>query len=235
MNQPSAARATPGRTWIDGLEAAIRGAGPRVLHVLPSTAESLAAAGRWAGESSWTVVGLVPDFRGHCPPGFRPHSPAELLSRLGAADPPDRPVVVFTDQCASAEHAPWLLRDGQDPVYFPSLELVASARHGFAVSCWTGDGFAPVASARDDGGAALVAALRRYYLACDALGEAWLLRARQRQRTLPGRVEAARQRLRLYQSIVMLAELGPDRASERLSVLESLLALQQQLPRVPAP
>lgn len=232
MTSPGAARTSPDRAWIGRLEAGIRNAGPRTLHVLPSTTEALACAGRWADEASWQIVGLSPDFKGHCSPDFQPHSPAEMLSRLGGLDPPDQPIIVFTDQCTSAEHAAWLLHEDDGPVYFPSFELVASVRYGRAVYCWDGDGLTRVPPA-PDGGVALVAALRRYYGACDALGEAWLLRARQRQRTVPGRVDTARQRLRLYQSIVMLADVGPARAGERLSVLESLMALQQHLPRMP--
>jgi hypothetical protein len=216
---------------------AIKAGEPGTLHVVPSTDATLAAAGVWAREAQWQVVGLPEEFRSPGADRFEPQTPAQFLAscRQEPEAASRRHVVVFTDQFVSAEHAPLLVRDGADEMFYPTLELVAAARYGFVVCCWDGEAFAPVPAAASAAESGVLPALRDYYRACDALGAAWRMRGRQHQRSPAGRVEAARHRLRLYQSIVMLAPDADVPAQTRLPLLEALIALQQQLPKVAAP
>lgn len=212
------------------MAAAIMNADPATLFIVPSTRETLGASAGWVSEAKCCVIGLREDFGSPCEEAFEVLSPARFLAacRSASVTEPRLPVMVFTDQFVSAEHAPLFVRQGADEMFFPSLELVAAAQYGYSVSYWDGADFARPVRHAPDSSTDVLRALHRYYRACDALGEAWLMRERQHQRTVAGRVEAARLRLRLYQSIVMLATVGETSAQAQL--LEEFMALQHRLP-----
>ena len=237
MTQGTARRQAAADTLVLRLEAAISSAGPGVLHVIPSTEATLHAAGTWARDRLWQVVGLREDFPSSGGDGMALLTPSQYLAACGAAaaGAARRTAVVFTDQFVSSEHAALLVRDGVDDRFYPTLELIASARYGVAVRYWVGEGFLDAGTAAGAAETAALHALRRYYRSCDALGDMWRMRGRQFQRSPAGRIEAARHRLRLYQSIVMLAPEDAAPSAVRLTLLEALAALQQGLPRLAGP
>lgn len=236
MKQRTAGNGNPVDAMARQLAAAIESGDPGALFVVPSTAATLAAAATWIREAQWRVVGLHEEFKSSGLDTADLYAPARFLASCQEAATAGRrqPTVVFTDQFVSAEHAPLLVRNGAEEMFFPTLELVAAARYGATIFCWTGDRFVRPEAASSGAEAAVLRTLQSYYRACEALGDAWLMRGRQHQRSPAGRVDAARLRLRLYQSIVMLAPDDETSASLRLPLLEELIALQQRLPRVAA-
>ncbi|WP_374602034.1 hypothetical protein [Arenimonas sp.] len=209
----------------------------RTLHLLPSTHATLADAAGRLHDPDWCVIGLADAFAMAGQDATGPESPAGFLAACRERPACDRPrqTIVFTDQFVSAEHAPLRATLGDGEQFIPTLELVAAAQYGFRIACWHPEGYRVVEAFPAGDQAALLTALAGYYQACDGLGEAWLMRARQHQRSLAGRVEAARSRLRYYQSVVMLADVDAAAAGSRMEVLKALVDLQQQLPRSVAP
>lgn len=209
---------------------------PNVLHIIPSATGTLKAAADWGAKARWNVVGLREHFGPLATDEFEPLTPVQFLAicRDIAVTEGRRHTVIFTDQFVSAEYAPLLVHQGAQETFYPSLEVIAATQYGFAISCWNGASFsAPITSSSKDH-AEILRLLRQYYGACEALGESWLMRERQYQRTLTGRIEAAKHRLRSYQSIVMLSTSDDANIHAQIPLLEELASLHQLLPKSPS-
>ena len=219
------------------IEAAIEAGEAGALYVVPSTVSILRAVSAWSQGRGWQVIALREEF----PPELRDalvlQSPAGYLAHCQHKDAagPRRTTLVFTDQFVSSEHAPLLVRDGAQEMFHPTLELIAAARYGVPVRYWVDDAFIAADGQAATAEIAALMGLRRYYRSCDRLGDAWTQRSRQNQRSPAGRIDAARHRLRLYQSIVMLAPEQSLAGASRLPLLGQLISFQQRLPRVAGP
>ena len=179
---------------LTAIDEAVTSAGSPGLHIVPSTEATLAAIPRWqAGNPHIAVV--APSVSGTL-------SPIELLAQLRSEET-QRPTtaIVFSDQLASAEHAPLLVEHAGNMLYVSALEAVAHVRYGLAARAWVGDGFAAVAPAADT--PAVLLLLLRYYAACDTLGPVWRMREAQSMRSPTTRILQARRQLRLFHSAVM--------------------------------
>jgi hypothetical protein len=179
---------------LAAIDEALTGAGSPGLHIVPSTEATLAAIPRW--QVSNPRIAVVAPFA----PGTL--SPTELLAQL-RFDEAQRPTtaIIFSDQLASAEHAPLLVEHAGKTFYVSALEAVAHVRYGLPARAWVGEGFAAVAPTADTPD--VLRLLLRHYAACDTLGSAWRMREAQSIRSTTTRVLQARRQLRLFHSAVM--------------------------------
>ena len=217
-------------------EAVIAG-DPNVLHIIPSTLGTLKAAADWAPKERWHVVGLREYFGPAVTAEYKPLTPGQLLAicRGVVATDGHRLAVIFSDQFVSAEYAPLFVQQGAKETFYPSLEVIAAAQYGFSISYWNGASFSPPITLSSRNHADILRLLKQYYEACEALGESWLMREPQYQRTLTGRIESAKHRLRFYQSIVMLSTTDDAIIQAQIPLLEELSSLHHLLPKNPAP
>lgn len=232
MNRHTAGRTPAPQDLVCRITSAVAAGAPNALYLVPSTASTLAAAAGWVRDAQWRVVALATNLPA-CAEALEALTPAQFLADCRRASPAQtpRPTVVFTDHFVSAEHAPLLVKQNDDDVFFPSLELIAEGQFGCAVAYWNGACFVQDVATPPGQASRVLALLRQYYQACEALGDDWLMRERQFQRSVAGRIATAKHRIRLYQSIVMLATTHEDSVQAQLPLLEALAALHQQLPR----
>lgn len=212
---------------------AVTAGDPNVLYIIPSTPGTLKSSADWVAKGRCHVVGLREHFRTLVTDEFELLTPVQFLAicRDVASDEVRRNTVIFTDQFVSAECAPLLVHAGGKETFYSSLELIATAQYGFAISCWDGASFSLPVTSSSIGHAEILRMLGRYYEACEALGESWLVREHQYQRTLKGRIEEAKNRLRIYQSIVMLSTSDGASIQAHASLLEELSRLHKLLPK----
>lgn len=132
-------------------------------------------------------------------------SPSQLISspRLPAI------VVSFSDQLTSPLDAIVAARDLNGWKFVSPIEFFLSARHGYEVRIWSPRatrllGFSPTQEQVAQG-------LVRYLRDCDSLGDGWVPRAIQVERTPDWRAKAARAGVRqLKSSILQELSMGPE-------------------------
>ena len=182
-------------SWLDRCPEVLS---PRTLYVLPSTRNVLSTVLDWR-EDQLTIVS---------PQTMGCMDAAEFLSLL--RDPAHieaTPCICFSDQLISAVEAPVPVEINGARFYFPGIELIANRSHAYALMFWTGSSFTHVPPASDD--ASVLSASALYFRACDALGDAWLLRDAQLERSHRRRAELARIRARTLHSVLM--HMAPER------------------------
>lgn len=204
-----------------------------VLYIIPTTAETLSAVSDAEVYAKCCVVATEYYFNHFTEGRRKPYSPVDFMRIIEDEEGAhDLRVIIFTDQFVSAEHAPLLVQENGKELFFPVLEVLAVERHGFSVACWSGNSFSfhapsPLLNPREG----VLRALLEYYEACNLLGDAWLARNRQYLRSAKGRIEEARERIRIYQSVVMLS--ANDQAGLQLvaPLLRDLAAVRDRVPR----
>lgn len=195
------------------------------IFIVPTTQPTLDASAD-VGERSILIVGQGALFGS--PSRVPVVSPTEFLGvcKEGKVIPV---AISYTDQFVSTELAPILVRTNNVSQFFPSMELIASIKYGVPVHCWNGTGFSTSPPGLQETQMSVLRGLRDYYRACAEIRTGWLMRERQVQRTSGQRIEIARQRLRLYQSTVMLAAIDGDPSEMSLQALKQLSVLQANL------
>ena len=159
--------------------------------LLPSTSVTLAAVPHWTA-SGTPVVGTTPGT-------LRPDGLLTLLKGDAAARP--RACIIFSDQLVSPVDAPLLIQRGDQRQYMSALELLCHTRLGFPITAWTGTSFEAAPSYWEPD--ALLRLLVRHREACDALGSEWIMRDAQAESRASHRLNDARRRLQLFQSVVL--------------------------------
>lgn len=203
------------------------------LHVVPTTASTLSGIAPWALAKGMYVVGDREFLDKHCPGGSPSLlAPTQFLRvcKRGRGSSEVISAVVFTDQMASTELAPILVKRGDVLQFFPSLEIIASAGYGLPVHCWDGEAqwVSPPAVIHDN--LPVIGAIGRYFDACQKLDSAWLMRDRQKQRQPADRIARAHRRLRLYQSVIMASSAEGLVSEAALSAVKRLAATKSAIP-----
>lgn len=132
-------------------------------------------------------------FPGACPP-------AALLAKVRGGEPGNATIAIFSDQLLGPEVAS--IPSGADGCeeYFSGLEMVLHAKYGYTLKTLLGSEIETlVPSGQTEAAFAL---LKRYFESNQHLGDAWLVRDRQSERTLAGRLAEAKMRARFFQSAV---------------------------------
>lgn len=161
-------------------------------------------------------------------PGASP--PASLLARVRAGESGYATIAIFSDQLLGPEVASIATGQEGSEEYFSGLEIVLHAKYGYALKAMSGD---EIESLLPPGDAeAALALLKRYFENSEHLGDAWLLRDRQSERTRAGRLAEAKMRARFFQSAVYC--LYADRPLDDLgrSALQQIKDVSQRLVEV---
>lgn len=173
-----------------------KASGEDVIHVLPSTPDTLALIREWgsAEQAPIVVAPLVPG----CTEASRFISDLKLAHRRRPAN-----TVIFSDQLVSAVDAPLLVEHEGKGSYCPAVELIAHLTYGFTLHVWTGRAFNTLRPPSKEVDVLLL--LLQYLSACDELGPQWLMREGRRQSCPTQRAAQARIRLRTFHSALMHA------------------------------
>lgn len=130
-------------------------------------------------------------------------SPSELIKHCATTDR-RLPALIYSDQLMAPADASVLVRTQHGDAYFSALEFILSANYGYSLHIWTTDGDLTVRPGTTDI-AQVLEPLAQHLRSCHQLGETWLMRARQHERTVKMRDHNARRKLRLFKSIVFNA------------------------------
>ena len=209
---PSQAGATPGLAELV--------AGARAIIAIPTTEPNLREAAALAD----TGAALVVADRARFPAPASALTPVELLDAHPLRNrPPAVPIVSFTDQFVDATNAPLAVAVGDAREFRSSVEVVASARFQWPLAFLCGRALSPAVTVTGDD--RLVEALRRmgdFLDACKALGDAWLARGIQSERTVEHRRRAAALLARRYASLVMASAVGSAPGAAHLRLIGAL-------------
>jgi hypothetical protein len=148
-----------------------------------------------------------------------------LLSTGGESSA--HPVVVFSDQLTSAIDAPILVERNGRQHYLSAFEVVANNRYRYSVHAWMGERFESCRSSV--GPSSILRLIDDYLVACEGLGEEWLLRDGQVQRGRTGRSNHARARLRAFHSAMMCAYPMSEVSEEVHAILRRVVEVQRSL------
>lgn len=202
---------------VSAIDAALARGGAQGALLVPSSPATLKAVSKWAADGV-AVVGRVPGTV----------SPQALLSLVdgGQAKRPHTGII-FSDQLVSPVDAPLLIQRGGNRRYVSALELLCHTRHGFPVSAWTGASFepAPPGCEPDE----LLSLLVRYLEACDGLGNDWLMRDAQAECAASHRLNDARRRLQLFQSVILHSFSETPLPTEYEGVVRRLAEMRKSL------
>ncbi|MBZ0134344.1 MAG: hypothetical protein K8D98_00235 [Rhodanobacter sp.] len=167
------------------------------LYVLPSTQDTLTAA-RKAG--TVPLIGnpsLVPE-------AVTPSAFLKLCEQAEAAGGIAPGAIAFTDQIVEPHHAPFLVEQDGKRTYLPAIEVLACWRFSMDLHVWMGEDWEHLDATKvnQDRSRAL-RATANHLRQCDTLGDAWLARGWQWQRTPESRVANGLHRIRYYESYLM--------------------------------
>ena len=169
----------------------LAGSAGRHAIVLPTTATTL----DWAVEQvkNGTIHVVVGSF---IRDGY---SPAKLLTLLDSI-PAKRSfrTIIFTDQLISPIDAPLLTSMNDELSFVSGVEWILNEAHNFSLYIWDVINFVTLAPVTHGGH---ILRLIRYHLqACKQLGDAWIMRLNQIERTPAERILNSRIRLRTFYS-----------------------------------
>lgn len=175
------------------VEQLLEGAYTPTAVLVPSTADTTQGFDQW--RRRWPHIASVAPLGGGL-------SGITLLGQLQEGNRPTR-IVIFIDQLVSAVDATIPVRRGTTVSFHSGLECLLPLRYGYRLRC---------ALARADEAEDIpdlpagFAFTQRHLRRCRALGDAWLMRARQEDALLPARVRAARRQLRYLESALLHAD-----------------------------
>jgi hypothetical protein len=178
------------------LEADFAGSDCLVAYMVPSTQGVIDVVSQVLRRQHGVIV-VAPSFPGST-------APVQLLARL-RSDESAKPriILIFSDQLVSPEIATIPVDVDGSISYVSGLEAVLYARYGYMLRAVLASG---VETAAAPGTVEeVLALLDRYFAACELLGDAWLMRARQVERERGMRLREAKMRLRYFQSAVFYA------------------------------
>ena len=201
------------------VDAALSSPDARGLLVVPSLQTTVLAIPAWQRAKPDLPV-VAPAIAGTL-------EPTQLLAQLKSPALKPRLALVFSDQLVSAPHAPLLVRQDGRTQYLSGLEAVAHVGYGFPVAAWTGATFecAPAGCTTEE----VLRLLLRYQVACHALGDAWLARKSQQERTPAARTSQARLQLRLFHSALMHMGRAAPLAAEYRPIVKRIDDLNRRL------
>lgn len=127
-------------------------------------------------------------------------SPQGLLRALASGSTPSL-IFIFADQLTTPHDAMVLVRCDQGDYYVCPLEFILHTNYGYILSYWGAAG-ERIVDARSKGPTELLAPMAEYLNECDALGEEWLARSYQRERSPEFRREVAMRKLRYFKSAI---------------------------------
>lgn len=166
--------------------------------------------------SSWVRIGE----EGR--PGM--HKPTAILSWLRAQDPP-RLLISHADQLCSPRFATIRLLLPDRTEFISPIEIILNTRYGFQLLVWTSDGLIrlpPGSSPK-----AVAASLASHLRDCDTLGDGWIERSRQVERTLLHRVASGRKQLRFLRSCVANAFSNSSDNSAMTPILDRIDGIER--------
>lgn len=206
------------RHAVERSEALLSACPPRRVLLVPTVASTVDALAGW--RAKWPNLQVVAP---GLPGGLAPYQLISMMS--GTEARPDR-IVLYADQLVSPAHARIPIRRGQSVLYVSGLEALLVVRHGYALSCALPPEQGEDSECTDAHGAF---ALSLDFLdRCDALGDAWRVRASQSERTVEARMGAARRELRYLESAVLHAA-ADDPAATVTDVLSRIRASHKQM------
>lgn len=164
------------------------------LIILPTTQHTIA----WANSAlqdrlceDVVVASLIPNAV----------NPSTILDSLALGSDRPRYIVVFTDQLTSAIESPILVRSNNGSQYYSGLESVLHLRYRYPLYIWPHALDRVTVPSVDLG--EVIQQLTIYFDACNTLGNLWLQREAQKERSLTQRVMHARRELRYLKSILL--------------------------------
>ncbi|GAB3727789.1 hypothetical protein GCM10028862_04690 [Luteimonas pelagia] len=161
----------------------------RVALVLPTTDAALSAVEKARHRLHVQFVGSLSGMQ----------TPADFLASLASVDQPQS-VVVFSDQILSPADTPVLVRSEGSAAFHSTFEFLLVARHGYRLIVWNGEGESQCPEG--DTLSNVLGVLHRHLVACEQLGDDWLMRRRQLERTQEWRIRAGARVIRSFESAV---------------------------------
>ncbi|RLK55899.1 hypothetical protein BCL79_0270 [Stenotrophomonas rhizophila] len=201
--------------------------GEPVLIVLPSTEIAINEAVQYAQIHEMAIIGearLVPS-------AMRPATYFASCSEARNAGRRPASAFLFTDQFVDAPESSLLVGAGDRTEYLGTTELIALGSYGLQLQIWTEQGFRLIAGDAATSFDGVVLALQAYYIACDRLGTAWLVRTRQERRRPEVRRANAVRRIRGYESSLMQELGGAPMSNAAHGLLQRLGVLRTELLR----
>lgn len=193
----------------------------RVAKILPTTRSWLA----FAREASCQQAGTTTIVDGS---GSRNAvRPTGLLRALASGSRPNL-IIIFADQLTASSDATVLVRANRGNYYVSPLEYILHATYGYVLSFWGLNGEQWVHE-RDESALNVLSALDVYLRECHGLGEEWLARSVQGERTQEYRREEALRRLRFFRSAIADAFCNDPTNAHASSLLSRALAIEQKL------
>lgn len=195
------------------------------LHVLPSTTQAINVALQVTSDA----LVLIADDK-LVPGALSPGQYLTVCSEREACGGMAPSGLIFTDQFVQPHLTPMLVQRDDRREFMSSIELLACGRYCLDLRVWVGTTWRniPAVEANKDERAVL-RALAAYFDACSELGDAWLVRKHQWQRTEKARKDEAINRLRLYESFLMQSYPHAPMGAEDVAVLRQLIARRHDL------
>lgn len=186
------------------------------LYVLPSTNDTITAA---------CQAGFLPLIGNPTlvPGAMSPAAYVDLCEQAEAGGGIAPSAIVFSDQIIEPHNTPILVEQEGRRIFLPAIEILACGRFSMDLHVWMGDAWEHLdATEVNQDRSKALRATANHLRQCDALGDAWLARGWQWQRTPESRAANGLHRVRYYESYLMqTAEPGglTEEAREALRAL----------------
>lgn len=192
-----------------------------LARILPSTRDWLAfvrdVQGRLAGATA--LVGRSAEA------GML--SPQGLLRAVASGSTPHL-IFIFADQLTTSHDATVLVHSDHGDHYVCPLEFILHTNYGYVLSYWGAKGERLV-DARSKGAPDVLAPIAAYLNDCSALGEEWLARSFQHERSPEFRREEALRKLRYFKSVVADAFRNDPLNADATSLMTRATSLEMRL------
>lgn len=194
------------------------------LYVIPSTDATMAAIPQWQADPAGISV-VAPSVPGTL-------SPLELLANLQSGKTsPSRVVIVFSDQMASAVHAPLLVEYGGRTLFLSAMEAVAHVRYGCPVQAWIEGTFSAVRADSDT--PEVLRVLMRHLASCHTLGDVWRMRESQSMRSAATRMLHMRRQIQMFHSSLLYAFRDSPLPDEYATIAKKIDVIQKRAATLP--
>lgn len=153
--------------------------------------------------------------------------PQGLLRAVASGSRPHL-IFIFADQLTTSHDATVLVRSDEGDYYVCPLEYILHTTYGYVLSYWGATGERLV-DARSKGPADVIAPIAAYLNECDALGEEWLVRSFQHERSPESRREGALRKLRYFKSVIADAYRNDPINADAASLMSRATSLEMRL------
>lgn len=153
--------------------------------------------------------------------------PQGLLRALASGSRPHL-IVIFADQLTTSNDATVLIRSDHGDYYVCPLEYILNTTYGYVLSYWGANGERLVGERSGDP-IDVLAPLAAYLNECHALGQEWLARSVQLERSPEFRRDEALRKLRYFRSAIADAFRNDPINADAASFMSRALNLEQKL------